>query len=264
MRIPIYIVDSFTNRLFAGNPAAVCPLQGWLDDTLMQSIAAENNLSETAFYVASGDGYGLRWFTPKVEVDLCGHATLASAHIILNQKGTEGNAVVFDTRSGPLTVTKEGKRLAMDFPVREVVEVARDEAIDRALGARVLEVYRSKPNLLVILKSEDEVRQLQPDVSLVEQLDCNGVIVSAAGNDVDFVSRFFAPRVGLPEDPVTGSAHCTLVPYWSRCLRKSTLHAYQLSARGGELYCEMRGERVNIAGEAVTYSEGFIKLANVD
>lgn len=264
MRIPIYIVDSFTNRLFAGNPAAVCPLQDWLDDALLQSIAAENNLSETAFYVRASEGYALRWFTPTVEVDLCGHATLASAHIILRQDGTVKDAVVFDTRSGPLTVTKEGDRLAMDFPVREIVEVAYDESIDRALGAPALEVYRSKPNLLVILGSEDEVRQLQPDLSLVERLDCNGVIVSAAGHKVDFVSRFFGPRVGLPEDPVTGSAHCTLVPYWGRRLRKLTLRAHQLSARGGELFCEMLGERVKIAGEAVTYSEGMITLAGVD
>ncbi len=263
MRIPIYIVDSFTNRLFAGNPAAVCPLQDWLDDTLMQSIAAENNLSETAFYVPAGNEYGLRWFTPKVEVDLCGHATLASAHIILSQVGERGE-VVFDTRSGPLTVRKEGKRLVMDFPAREIVEVARDEAIDRALGASTLELYRSGANLLVILGSEDEVRHLRPDLLLVERIDCHGVIVSAAGRDVDFVSRFFAPRVGVPEDPVTGSAHCTLVPYWAQRLGKSAMHAYQLSARGGELLCEARGERVGIAGEAVTYSQGLIELAHID
>jgi PhzF family phenazine biosynthesis protein len=263
MRVPIYIVDSFTNRLFAGNPAAVCPLQDWPDDALLQSIAAENNLSETAFYVRAGERYTLRWFTPTVEVDLCGHATLASAHIILRQDGAVKDAVVFDTRSGPLTVMKEGERLAMDFPIREVVEVEHDEAIDQALGVSALEVYRSKPNLLVILGSEDEVRQLQPDLSSVERLDCNGVIVSAAGRDVDFVSRYFGPRVGLPEDPVTGSAHCTLVPYWGRRLRKSTLHAHQLSARGGELFCEMLGERVKIAGEAVTYAEGVIKLYDI-
>ena len=262
MRIPIYIVDSFTNRLFAGNPAAVCPLKSWLDDALMQSIAAENNLSETAFYIPATEKYELRWFTPKVEVDLCGHATLASAHIIFNQDGAERDVVIFDTRSGPLTVRKEGKLLAMDFPIRKITEVTHEPIIDSALGSAVLEVYRSKPNLLVILGSEEEVRQLQPDLSLVERLDCNGIIVSAAGRGVDFVSRFFGPRVGLPEDPVTGSAHCTLVPYWARRLRKSDLHAYQLSARGGELFCELLGERVKIAGEAVTYSEGFIKLSN--
>jgi PhzF family phenazine biosynthesis protein len=259
MKIPIYQVDAFTSRLFAGNPAAVCPLEAWLEDATMQAIAAENNLSETAFFVPCGDRFHLRWFTPAVEVDLCGHATLATAFVIFSHLSPERDAVAFDTQSGELVVRRDGDRLAMDFPARPPQPVRPHERLVDALGTQPDEVLASR-DYLVVYHDQDQVRTLQPDMELVAGLDRFAVIVTAPSRDCDFVSRFFAPAQGVAEDPVTGSAHCTLVPYWSKRLRKSRLHARQLSARGGELFCEDLGERVQIAGHVVLYLKGEISV----
>ncbi len=259
MRVPIYQVDAFTSRLFAGNPAAVCPLTEWLDDATMQAIAAENNLSETAFFVPRGERYDLRWMTPEVEVDLCGHATLATGFVILNYLAPGRDTAVFDTQSGELVVRRDGARLAMDFPARPPQPVRPHERLVDALGTQPEQVLASR-DYLVVYRDEEQVRTLQPDMDLVAGVDRFAVIVTAPGRDCDFVSRFFAPAQGVAEDPVTGSAHCTLVPYWSRRLRKTQLHARQVSARGGELFCEDHGERVTIAGHAVLFFKGEIEL----
>lgn len=255
MKIPLYQVDAFTRSLFKGNPAAVCPLQGWLDDKTLQAMAAENNLSETAFFVSRGAHYDLRWFTPRVEVDLCGHATLASAHVIFQFLDPSASVVRFQTKSGLLTVEREGDLLAMQFPSRPGASVPCPQPLIQGLGLEPDEVLFSR-DYLAVFNSEATVRSLQPDMTRLMELDGLGVIVTAPGGTVDFVSRFFAPKVGIPEDPVTGSAHCTLIPYWARRLGKNTLHALQLSERGGELYCGNLGETVRIAGHAVTYFEG--------
>ncbi|MBI4875122.1 MAG: PhzF family phenazine biosynthesis protein [Acidobacteria bacterium] len=257
MKIPFYQVDAFTSRLFAGNPAGVCPLPEWLDDATMQSIAAENNLSETAFFVPRGDRYDLRWMTPEVEVDLCGHATLATAFVVFHHLSPERDAVAFDTQSGELVVRREGDLLAMDFPARPPLPLQPHERLVDALGTQPVQVLASR-DYLVVYHDEEQVRTLQPDMDLVSGLDRFAVIVTAPGRDCDFVSRFFAPAQGVNEDPVTGSAHCTLVPYWAKRLHKSALHARQVSARGGELFCEDQGERVKIAGRAVLYLKGEI------
>ncbi|HEV2704829.1 MAG TPA: PhzF family phenazine biosynthesis protein [Pyrinomonadaceae bacterium] len=260
MKIPLYVVDAFTRRLFGGNPAAVCPLDEWPRAELMQQLARENNLSETAFFVRSGDShYDLRWFTPTVEMDLCGHATLASAYVIFTRLDASATRLTFETRSGALTVTREGELLAMDFPSRPPTPCDAPAELLRGLGARPREVLRSR-DYLVRYGTEAEVRSLNPDFRLLSRLDCIGIIATAEGREADFVSRFFAPAAGVDEDPVTGSAHCTLVPYWSEQLGKTRLRALQVSERGGELLCEQRGERVALSGHAVLYSEGFIHL----
>jgi len=259
-RIPIYQVDAFTSRLFAGNPAAVCPLDKWLADEQMQSIAAENNLAETAFFVRNGDGaYHLRWFTPQVEVDLCGHATLASAFIVLNDISPAENSVRFETKSGTLTVTRADDLLSLDFPARPAAARQACAGLVAALGGRP-EAILASDDYLVVYGSEEEVRALKPKMDGLLDIDRFAVIVTAPGKQVDFVSRFFAPSKGIPEDPVTGRAHCTLIPYWSKRLGKKKLHALQVSPRGGELWCEDRGERVTISGKAVRYLEGTICL----
>ncbi len=259
MRIPLYQVDAFTSRLFAGNPAAVCPLGDWPEDGLLQAIAAENNLSETAFFVSSGDRFHLRWFTPAVEVDLCGHATLAAAFVILNHLEPGREAVRFDTRSGELTVRREGDLLAMDFPARPPVPCQAPERLAEALGATPAGTFRSR-DLMAVFETEQEVRALRPRMDLLAEVDVFAVIATAPATDADFVSRFFAPRGGVPEDPVTGSAHCTLVPYWARRLGKSSLHARQVSARGGELWCQEAGARVTLKGGAVLFMRGEIVI----
>jgi PhzF family phenazine biosynthesis protein len=259
VRIPYYHVDAFTSRQFAGNPAGVCPLQGWLPDETLQKIAFENNLSETAFFVARGDGFDLRWFTPAIEVDLCGHATLAAAFVIFKYLDYAGSAVRFQSKSGLLTVERQGERLVLDFPARSPIPCPAPEALVRGLGQTPVEVRRAR-DYLAVLATQDDVAALKPDVDWLSQLDCLGIIVTAPGIGVDFVSRFFAPRAGIPEDPVTGSAHCSLIPYWSERLKKTQLAALQLSARGGELFCEHAGERVKIGGHAVTYLSGEIEL----
>lgn len=263
MELPIYQVDAFASRLFTGNPAAVCPLETWLETERMQAIAAENNLSETAFFVRRADGtsYDLRWFTPKAEVDLCGHATLASAHVLLNHLHPELDSVRFHSRSGPLAVRCADDELELDFPADPPRRCETTAAMAAALGRRPRETWRSSLGyLLATLEDETAVRSLRPDWRAFDELDEKAVMVTARGREVDFVSRFFAPRVGIPEDPVTGSAHCVLIPYWAAVLEKTRLRARQLSERGGELGCELRGERVGIAGRCVTYLEGTIQV----
>ena len=256
-RIRLYQIDAFAERLFAGNPAAVCPLEEWLPDAVMQAIATENNLSETAFFVRSGGGYHLRWFTPEVEVDLCGHATLASAFVVFEYLELGQSEVRFQTRSGELVVRREGELLVMDFPARPAVRCAMNAALEEALGAAPVELWESR-DYMAVYESEEQVRGLKPNMDALARVGHFALIVTAPGREVDFVSRFFAPSSGVPEDPVTGSAHCTLVPYWAQRLGKTRLHARQVSRRGGELYCEHRAERVIIAGKAVRYMEGTV------
>ena len=267
MKIPIYQLDAFSDRPFAGNPAAVCPLEAWLDDDVLQEIAAENNLSETAFFVGdigSDDArLELRWFTPVSEVDLCGHATLASAWVILNLLAPDRESVSFETRSGRLTVEgAEDDLLVMDFPARPAVPREAPRALVEGLGAAPAEVLASDRDYLVVLDAEDDVRKLKPDFARLRGLDRLGIIASAPGVSADFVSRFFAPSVGVPEDPVTGSAHCTLAPYWAERLGRgdAPLDARQISARGGSLICRHLGDRVTIAGRAALYLSGEIAL----
>lgn len=260
MTIPIYQVDAFTLGPFSGNPAAVCPLDAWLDDETMQNIAAENNLAETAFIVVREDGYDLRWFTPTVEVDLCGHATLAAGYVVLNHLRTDLNSVSFETISGELIVTREGERLSMDFPARAPTTVPVSDTLTDALGAAPSEVHLSR-DILAVYDDEATVRNLSPDqTKLLALEDGFGVIVTAKGDTVDFVSRFFVPKGGIAEDPVTGSAHCTLVPFWTERLGRSQLVAHQVSARGGELRCELRGDRVIMSGRCVLFLTGSIHL----
>lgn len=261
MKIPIFQVDAFTSSLFRGNPAAVCILDDWIDDLLLQSIAAENNLSETAFIVKNEDIFELRWFTPTTEVTLCGHATLAAAFVLFNVYQHPEESVHFQTRKrGRLTVTSRGDLLEMDFPAISVFNQSPPRGLVRALGIEPLEIYGSDEDLLVILDSEQTVRRVNPDFNLLGQVDCRGVIITARGEKCDFVSRFFGPRVGISEDPVTGSAHCVLTPYWAQKLKKTSLHAIQVSKRGGELFCENLGQRVRISGRAVMYLQGEINL----
>ena len=260
MRIPMFQVDAFTAEVFGGNPAAVCVLGGWLEERLMQAIAAENNLSETAFLVRRGEGYGLRWFTPRAEIDLAGHPTLAAAFVVFELLEPGRREVRFETeRSGVLTVRREGELLAMDFPSRPAAPCPAPGALAAGLGAEPLEVLRAR-DYLAVLPSEAAVRAVRPRFDLLESLDSPGVIITAPGDGADFVSRFFAPRHGVPEDPVTGSAHSTLIPYWAGRLGRKTLRALQVSERGGELFCEDRGERVGIAGRAALFLEGEIRI----
>ncbi len=263
MEIPIYQVDAFAAAPFRGNPAAVCPLDDWLADNLLQAIAAENNLAETAFYIRRDGRYHLRWFTPTVEVELCGHATLATAYVILELRHeTDSRELTFDSLSGPLTVAREGDLYVLDFPSRPpapCTDQALATALAAALGARPARVLRAA-DCLCVYDYEDDVRRIAPDMSKLAALECFAVIATAAGSDCDFVSRFFAPKAGIPEDPVTGRAHTTLIPYWSQRTGKKKLFARQISARGGELWCEDRGDRVGIGGRAVQYLEGRVTV----
>ena len=262
--IPYFHVDAFAQTAFAGNPAGVCPLETALPAALMQQIAAENNLAETAFIVprpGTPAEYDIRWFTPTVEIDLCGHATLASAHVLFQHRGFAGAAVTFHSQSGPLRVTRAPDgRLTLDFPSRPPQELTtHPTGLTDALRATPLHVLAAR-DLLVVFNTEAEVRALRPDYARIAALEYVGVIATAPGPDgidgIDFVSRFFAPRVGVPEDPVTGSAHSTLIPYWAQKLGKTELHARQISPRGGDLWCKLRGDRVDISGYAVTYAAG--------
>lgn len=264
LEVPIYQVDAFAGRLFAGNPAAVCPLEKWLPDDVMQAIAAENNLSETAFFVRHGDDYELRWFTPTVEIDLCGHATLASGFVIMTKLSPQKTATRFHTKSGILNVTRDGPRFALDLPSHPPKPVEMPAKFLAALGMPPKQVLAAKM-YLVVYETAEEVAALTPDFAVLKDVDKYGVIATAPGpasgpNACDFVSRYFAPHAGVPEDPVTGSAHCTLVPYWALRLGKTKLHARQISARGGELFCEDQGRRVSLAGSAVLYLEGRIRV----
>jgi PhzF family phenazine biosynthesis protein len=261
MRIPFYHVDAFTSTVFTGNPAGVCVLDEWIDDGLLQAIAAENNLSETAFLVPAGPGFELRWFTPVTEVALCGHATLASAFVLFRCRNWPADTVTFQTRkSGELSVKERGDLLEMDFPARPPHPHNPPAGLAKALQITPKEVFGSAEDLMVVLESESGVRAVKPDFNALLQVESRGVIVTARGDRSDFVSRFFAPRVGVQEDPVTGSAHCVLTPYWARVLNKTDLHAFQVSNRGGELFCSTAGGRVKISGKAVLYLEGEITV----
>jgi PhzF family phenazine biosynthesis protein len=262
MRIPLYQIDAFTSQRFSGNPAAVCPLQEWLPDATMQAIAAENNLAETAFLVPRGDGYLLRWFTPVVEIELCGHATLASGYVVTRILAPERRSVIFDTpRAGRLEVTRDGELLVMDFPAWPVEVGTADPHLIAALGLPPTESHVARGRTLAVYDRAEEVAALRPDFAAMRSVPEASVIATASGRDgVDFVSRYFAPNHGVDEDPVTGSAHCVLTPYWAARLGKKRLNARQISARGGELICTSRGDRITLAGHAVLYLEGMITV----
>lgn len=265
MNLPIYQVDAFAQHLFKGNPAAIMPLQEWLPDDLLQSIAMENNLSETAFFVAEEGGYALRWFTPTVEVDLCGHATLAAAHVLFEHLEHPGNDLAFNTRSGRLLVSRSDSGLTLDFPATQMEITNVDLDICNALGATASEALSSlkasgPEPLLYVYDFAGDVAKLTPHFDALLAASQVSVIVTAPGEDCDFVSRFFGPQVGIDEDPVTGSAHCILVPYWAKRLQRQTLQAHQISQRGGRLACELREDRVFMTGSAVTFMQGNVTL----
>lgn len=261
MRIPIFQLDAFTARRFAGNPAAVMPMHSFLPDAVLQAIAAENNLAETAFLVPEGGDYRLRWFTPTTEVPLCGHATLASAAVVMERLEPGRSRVVFHTASGPLTVSRTNAGYLMDFPVRPFEPVATPPGLAEALAVVPIEVVDDTFNYIALLECAQLVRELAPDIAALARLDRCGVVVTAPGDSsYDFVSRYFAPAKGIPEDPVTGGAHCALAPYWAKRLGKTTFHAYQASGRGGEIICRLAGERVELEGSCVFYLEGEVEI----
>ena len=259
MRLPTFQIDAFTDRPFRGNPAAVVLLPGWLPDALLQSIAIENNLAETAFLVKEREGWHIRWFTPELEIDLCGHATLASAFVLFHELREPGACLHFRSMSGPLRVEREGERLVLDFPSRPPVSCEAPQGLFEALGMAPRPVSRARDHFLV-LETEAEVAALRPDFKALDRVDSPGVIVTAPGDAVDFVSRFFTPLAAIPEDPVTGSAHCTLIPYWAERLGRNRLSARQISGRGGDLECELCGDRVRIGGRAVKVLQGEFLL----
>lgn len=259
MKIPMYQVDAFTEEIFRGNPAAICILNEWLDEKLMQNIAMENNLSETAFCIVKEDLCELRWFTPEEEIDLCGHATLATAYVIFEILNYPGSTVKFTTKSGILTVEKQGDIMTMEFPSREGTKVEITEKLIKSLGKEPKAAYKSR-DLMVVYENEQEIRGLNPNMEKLKLVDAFGIIVTAKGESSDFVSRYFAPSCGVLEDPVTGSAHCTLIPYWSKILGKNKMIAHQLSKRGGVLQCEHVGDKVKISGKAKLFFKGEIYL----
>ena len=261
MKHEIFQIDAFASQPFKGNPAAVVPLESWLPDDVMLNIAMENNLAETAFFVPSEKGYNLRWFTPAIEMDLCGHATLATAYLIFEVLGTKENILRFQTRSGELTVEKKDGRFVLDFPSRPGVPAEAPAGLIEAMGSTPKEILKSR-DYMFVYESEADVLSIKPDFNALIKMGVHAVIVTAKGDSSDFVSRFFAPEVGVPEDPVTGSAHCTLIPYWAEKLGKTKLFARQVSSRGGELHCELLGDRVTMAGDAVLYMRGEIYVAS--
>ena len=263
MHVPLFHIDAFTSKIFGGNPAAVCPLERWPEDGLLRAIAAENNLSETAYFVAHGEDYALRWFTRRCEVNLCGHATLASGFVILSILEQKRESVRFETRSGALTVSRQGELLSMDFPALPTWTGPNPPA-ELASGLQStrdpIAVRQVKDNYFLIYESEDAVRSITPNLAVLEKLHPFGVAITAPGKDSDYVSRYFAPSYGIPEDPVTGSIHCSLAPYWGERLGKKHLHARQVSDRGGEMWCELAGERVIIKGQAVLSLQGSMSI----
>lgn len=259
MKQKIYQVDAFTRDAFSGNPAAVCILKEWMDDGLMQKIAEENNLSETAFAVNKGDHYELRWFTPAVEVDLCGHATLATAHVLFNHEKFSGDTISFKSKSGLLKVRKDKELLILNFPTDNTEKISAPATLLSSLNIKPVETYKGKTDFMLVFQNQTEIERLRPDFGTMSAATVRGVIVTAKGNECDFVSRFFGPGVGINEDPVTGSAHTTLIPYWTKQLNKTEMNAMQLSKRRGYLNCKYLGERVEIAGQARTYMEGSIR-----
>jgi PhzF family phenazine biosynthesis protein len=262
MPLPIYIVNAFSFGPFTGNPAAVCPLEQWLPDDLMQNIAAQNNLSETVFFVKEGTTYSIRWFTPTTEVPLCGHATLAAAYILFDELNYPGNEIRFQSKSGELKVIKEKDIIELNFPAEKLKEVTITKNISQELNLKVISAGIGRVFLLLEVATETEVMKADPDIQLLKKLDAAGVIITAKGDTADFVSRVFAPQSGIDEDPVTGSAHCLLIPYWAQKLNKYNLSAKQLSKRGGVLYCNYAGTRVLIGGKAELFAKGEILIHN--
>ena len=260
MKIPIYQVDAFTSEIFKGNPAAVCPVENWLPDKIMQDIAKENNLSETAFFICKNNTFDIRWFTPVSELDLAGHPTLAAAHVIINELNFQLDKIIFKTEIGDtLTVTKENNLFIMNFPSRPPELDKNIESVSEALGKKPLGLF-SHRDAVAVFKNEEDIKSITPSMDKLKKLDYPAVIVTAPGEKVDFVSRNFAPKLGIPEDPVTGSAHCELIPYWSKILKKKELLANQISERGGKLYCTHNEDRVTIGGEAITFLRGEIEI----
>lgn len=259
MKLDIYQVDAFANKVFEGNPAAICPLEDWLPDNVMQNIAAENNLAETAFFVATGDGYHIRWFTPTKEVSLCGHATLASAHIIFTELGYTNNQIRFDCLSGELIVQKTETGYRMDFPSQPAEVCDRFAQAESAFGKRPIACL-SHEDYVLVFDDENFVRNVQVDTNQLKSWDLRGVIITAASKEYDFISRFFAPNYGIDEDPVTGSSYTKLIPYWANELDKPTMFAKQVSKRGGEVHCELKGDRVLISGKCISYLTGTITI----
>lgn len=259
MKLDVYQIDAFANQAFEGNPAAICPLKEWLPDETMQSLAAENNLSETAFFVPNGEAFDLRWFTPSTEVDLCGHATLASAWVLFNLLDYVGEEIQFNTKSGALSVRRDGEYLSMNFPAQQPAPIDTPAQIGEAFGQAPIACLKFA-DIIAVFDSEDAVREADPDMVLLEQLDCRGIIITAQAQDYDFIVRWFGPRTGIKEDPVTGSAYTQLVPYWAEQLKQTTFKAKQVSARGGEVNCELVGDRVIIAGKAVQFMQGVIEI----
>ena len=261
MNLKIYQVDAFADRIFTGNPAGVCPIPGnWPEDTLMQNIAMENNLAETAFYIIRNGKYHIRWFTPTVEVDLCGHATLATAHVLFNHENYQGSEIEFESKSGRLLVRKENEHIVLNFPSDDVKPVELDHEITECFDVKPIEIYKGKSDYMLVFKNEGQIRNIRYNIKKIAESDGRGVIITARGNEVDFVSRFFAPQCGIDEDPVTGSAHTTLTPYWSKTLNKEMLTAKQLSRRTGKLFCRNMGARTEISGVAKTYLIGEISV----
>jgi len=258
MQLKIYQLDAFTDKIFGGNPAAVIPLTEWLSDELLQKIALENNLAETAFYIPAGDKFHIRWFTPTVEVDLCGHATLATAYTIFQYENYSKSIIEFTSRSGILRVEKQGDFLELDLPMDKLTETETPKALIEALGAAPKKTFKGLTDYMLIFDNETQIKTFKPDFRKMAEVDCRGIIVTAKGNEVDFVSRFFGPNSGGDEDPVTGSAHTSLTPYWAKVLGKNEFKARQISARGGELTCTLIGERVKIAGRVTPYLIGEI------
>jgi PhzF family phenazine biosynthesis protein len=256
MKLKIFIANAFSDKKFGGNPAAVVPLNEWLSDRLMQQIAEQNNLAETAYIIPQGDDYAIRWFTPVVEVDLCGHATLASAHIMFEHLGYSRDQIIFHSKSGLLRVRRNQGKITLDFPADEPEKIPDLELIDKALGIKSSKVFKSRFDYMVVLESQSYIETLKPDLTLINKLPGRGLIVTAKGDNVDFVSRCFFPQSGIDEDPVTGSAHVVMAPYWAKQMGKNKLSAIQLSSRRGYLDCELAGDRVLISGHAHTYLEG--------
>ncbi len=260
MKIELYQIDAFTDSVFSGNPAAVCPLEAWPGDALLQNIAAENNLAETAYFVKSPEGFRIRWFTPMAEVDLCGHATLASAYVLFNFLGHNSDSIAFQSRSGILKVTRTGEWLTLNFPADKLQPVDVKDEMKSLVGMVPVQAYRGSTDLMIVFENYSQVQTAIPDLRSIASLKGRGLIITAPGNDTDFVSRFFAPQVGVNEDPVTGSAHTTLVPFWSKKLGRDDLTARQLSKRSGYLKCKMLGDRVEMSGRGAFYMKGLIEL----
>ncbi len=264
MKIKLYQIDAFTDKIFGGNPAAVCPIDQWLPDDLMQQIAMENNLAETAFFIRKGERFEIRWFTPEIEVELCGHATLAAAFVIFNLLHFSGSVIALDSRSGLLRVRKSRDLLTLDFPADKFSKASAPEGLVEALGLAPLEIYKGRTDYMLVYTNAGQIEGLKPNMLKIAEVHARGIIVTAPGSDVDFVSRFFAPQSGISEDPVTGSAHTTLTPYWANRLGRSELTARQLSKRGGWLRCHLAGDRVEISGQARAYMTGEIQIGFKD